>query len=514
MARYTGIDYPFASSTSCCCRPFLSRRWSTPAASPTCPGSCCSTRRRRRTIACARAHVIAHETAHSWFGNLVTMRWFDDVWTKEVFANFMASKIADPLFPGRAARSPVLPPASPRRLRRRPFRGHPPDPAAAGQPRRRGQPVHGDHLPEGAGGDAPARVADRRGRDSAPGCARTCSATRSPTPTWDDLVDALAPHAGFDLSRLEPGLDRRAGPADDRNRLRAARRPRVERLRLRQSDPQRRGRLWPQQLRVTLVCAGGLRRLTADLVGPEIDLTGALGDALRRPCSRAARAGATASSSSTSARPAFLVDGLMRLDDPLARAVAWSALGRDARGRMTPDRLLLDRVAALGQRNRRAADERSAARHADAVVALHAAGRARGVCRSAGGAAAAQARRGADGGAKADWFRALRALAITPADAWLAACSLATRIARAGPAARGVGRDRAGDGARGARRGRCGRARGGAGRSVSPIPDRRARLGVRARCALERCGRARALVPQLADPAKRRPETWVVEGMG
>ncbi len=47
-----------------------------------------------------RANLIAHETAHMWFGNLVTMKWFDDVWVKEVFANFMADKITIPLFPG------------------------------------------------------------------------------------------------------------------------------------------------------------------------------------------------------------------------------------------------------------------------------------------------------------------------------------------------------------------------------------------------------------------------------
>ena len=41
----------------------------------------------------ARASLIAHETAHMWFGDLVTMRWFDDVWMKEVFANFMADKM-------------------------------------------------------------------------------------------------------------------------------------------------------------------------------------------------------------------------------------------------------------------------------------------------------------------------------------------------------------------------------------------------------------------------------------
>lgn len=40
----------------------------------------------------ARSNLIAHETAHMWFGDLVTMNWFTDVWMKEVFANFMADK--------------------------------------------------------------------------------------------------------------------------------------------------------------------------------------------------------------------------------------------------------------------------------------------------------------------------------------------------------------------------------------------------------------------------------------
>ncbi|WRQ31347.1 M1 family aminopeptidase [Hymenobacter sp. GOD-10R] len=42
----------------------------------------------------ARANLISHETAHMWFGDLVTMQWFNDVWMKEVFANFMADKIS------------------------------------------------------------------------------------------------------------------------------------------------------------------------------------------------------------------------------------------------------------------------------------------------------------------------------------------------------------------------------------------------------------------------------------
>jgi aminopeptidase N len=46
-----------------------------------------------------RVSLIAHETSHMWFGDLVTMRWFNDVWMKEVFANFMAAKIVNPSFP-------------------------------------------------------------------------------------------------------------------------------------------------------------------------------------------------------------------------------------------------------------------------------------------------------------------------------------------------------------------------------------------------------------------------------
>ena len=43
--------------------------------------------------------VIAHEVAHQWFGNLVTMRWWDDVWLNESFAAFLETKLTDRLEP-------------------------------------------------------------------------------------------------------------------------------------------------------------------------------------------------------------------------------------------------------------------------------------------------------------------------------------------------------------------------------------------------------------------------------
>jgi len=47
----------------------------------------------------ARAQILFHEASHQWFGDSVTMRWFDDLWLKEGFANFMAAKAAETLLP-------------------------------------------------------------------------------------------------------------------------------------------------------------------------------------------------------------------------------------------------------------------------------------------------------------------------------------------------------------------------------------------------------------------------------
>ncbi len=40
-----------------------------------------------------RATVIAHEMAHMWFGDLVTMRWWDDLWLNESFAEYLGTRV-------------------------------------------------------------------------------------------------------------------------------------------------------------------------------------------------------------------------------------------------------------------------------------------------------------------------------------------------------------------------------------------------------------------------------------
>ncbi|HSG08446.1 MAG TPA: M1 family aminopeptidase [Longimicrobiales bacterium] len=214
-----------------------------------------------------RASVIAHETAHMWFGDYVTMNWFDDVWMKEVFANFMAAKIVLPSFPDVDHDLRFL------------MAHHP---SAYGVDRTQGanpirQPL--DNLRE-AGTlygaiiyqKAPvvmrhleARVGEETFRD---GLRRYLADHAYGNATWPDLIevlDRLSPENLREWSRVwveEPGRPTISVTRDGEDVV------------LSQTDPFDLGRVWPQTLHVRLGRVQGDTVLTVELGEAPARLTG------------------------------------------------------------------------------------------------------------------------------------------------------------------------------------------------------------------------------------------------
>ena len=99
LEEYTGVPYPFQKFDFVLIPSFQFGGMEHPGAVFYRSSSLMLDQNPPQSRLLGRASLIAHETAHMWFGDLVTMQWFDDVWTKEVFANFMAAKIVEPAFP-------------------------------------------------------------------------------------------------------------------------------------------------------------------------------------------------------------------------------------------------------------------------------------------------------------------------------------------------------------------------------------------------------------------------------
>ena len=275
----------------------------------------------------SRANLIAHETAHMWFGNLVTMKWFDDVWLKEVFANFIAAKVVNPSFPSIDHELRFL-------LQHYPS-AYNVDRSAGANPIR--QPL--ENLTEAGSLYGPIIY------DKAPIVMRQLEAILGPdalqsglreylqrfafsNATWTELIAILDARTSEDLaawSRMwvdEPG---RPTVAVDMQRVGGA----ISRMSLSQTDPSGRARTWPQQLHLALGYEHGARISTVNLHAPHVAVAGVRGLPVPQYVLPNGEASGYGLFQIDAASKTHFLNHLPAVGDAVTRATAWLTLWDD-----------------------------------------------------------------------------------------------------------------------------------------------------------------------------------------
>jgi len=268
-----------------------------------------------------RASVIAHETAHMWFGDLVTMRWFNDVWMKEVFANFMAAKIVNPSFPTvnhdlrfllsnypAAYEVDRTPGANPVRqvLDNLNEAG-----SMYGAIIYQKAPVVMRHLEALLGAD--------NFRD---GLREYLKQHAFGNATWTDLITVLDARTPIDLQQWSRAWVEQPGRPAIQTDLQI-KDGKIARLTFRQRDPRNRKLIWPQQLRIALGTPAGREMVTVDFNGPAVDVPQAVGKAAPAYVLPSAGGWAYGSFALDRATLDYLSAALPEIDDPLTRGSAW-----------------------------------------------------------------------------------------------------------------------------------------------------------------------------------------------
>jgi aminopeptidase N len=219
----------------------------------------------------ARATTIAHETAHMWFGDLVTMRWFNDVWTKEVFANFMAGKIVNPSFPDVNHELRFFLEHYPaayhvdRTAGTNPIRQHLANLDQAGQ-------MYGDIIYDKAPivmRQLEMIVGENAFRDGLRGYLKRFSFGNA---TWDDLIRILDRRTRENLARWSRAWVEERGRPRFTTDVRIGSNGGLERVYLRLEDPLGRGLVWPERLRVVLGYPDRVREVSVSVTGRQTSL--------------------------------------------------------------------------------------------------------------------------------------------------------------------------------------------------------------------------------------------------
>lgn len=271
-----------------------------------------------------RASVIAHETAHMWFGDLVTMRWFNDVWMKEVFANFMAAKIVNPSFPSVNHDLRFLLSNYPAAYEVDRTPGANPIRQVLDNLNEAGQmygaiiyqkaPIVMRHLE--------ALLGDDNFRD---GLREYLKAHAFGNATWADLIAVLDARTPMDLqqwSRVwvdQPGRPTIETVLEVRNGA-------ISKLAFRQRDTWNRDRVWPQQLRVAIGGHAPEKIVNVELTGREVEVTEAKGWPAPRYILPNGKGWAYGDFILDKTTLAYLTSNLPEISDPLTRGSAWVTL--------------------------------------------------------------------------------------------------------------------------------------------------------------------------------------------
>jgi aminopeptidase N len=283
-----------------------------------------------------RASVIAHETAHMWFGDLVTMRWFNDVWMKEVFANFMAAKIVNPSFPTVNHDLRFL-------LSNYPA-AYEVDRTAGANPIRQQL----DNLNEagsmyGAIIYQKAPVVMRHleallGEDNfRDGLRDYLKAHAFANATWSDLIAVLDARTPIDLQQWSRAWVDQPGRPTIETQISVSN-GKISKLAFRQSDPRGRKLAWPQQLRVTIGTATGRETLNVDLIGETTELTRAVGMPAPQYVLPSGGGWGYGDFRLDPASRNYLLTSLPEIDDAVTRGSAWVTLWDSLLdGKVAPD---------------------------------------------------------------------------------------------------------------------------------------------------------------------------------
>lgn len=284
-----------------------------------------------------RAETVLHELAHQWFGDLVTMRWFDDLWLKEGFAQYMAYHTLAQMEP-------------PETVWKRFYESIKPQ-AYAIDVTHGTTPIY-QRIPnlldaKSAYGaivyqKAPALlrvltydIGEEHFRDGVRAFLRDHAYGNA---EWSDLIAAFSHAAGMDLRPwAKAWVEQRGMPqveidwSCDTNR-------RISSFQIRQKDVLDEGHVWPIQTQVLLGYEGGrFDRLTAALHGAQAPVPAAIGKSCPAFVFGNDEDRAYGLFLLDAKSQAAIVSALPTIADPFRRALLWGALWDNVRdSRMAP----------------------------------------------------------------------------------------------------------------------------------------------------------------------------------